>query len=234
MERKPIVPRDARGDVVPYATVTLRIAATGELATGLIDSTDAENEVPLSNPFTVDASGIRVIRAPDGEYNAQVVKDDLDWTTPYSFLDVSGQVGAAEAAQEAAELAEGAALNYRNEARQARDEAAAIVYGGDYSVEPAAGSVPISRSDGTLHPDWIAGEYSAALVGHIKYAIDMASQAAGAVNGGEVRVATGAADRPSICLATNPGTGIFFPADDEIAFAINGVEVLRIDSSGIV
>lgn len=126
------------------------------------------------------------------------------------------------------------ARSYRDETRSARDEAAAIVYGGDFSVDPAPGSVPISRPDSTLHPDWIAGEYSAALVGHINYAIDIASQAAGAVNGGEVRVATGAADRPSICLATNPGTGIFFPADDEIAFAINGVEVLRIDSSGIV
>ena len=163
-------------------------------------------------------------------------------------IDAESAMAMAEDAQEAAEefrdqaedqkdlavSAKEQTLTYRNEARDARDEAIAIAYGGDYSVTPAPGNVPIARADGTLASGWIAGEYSLMMLTHISYAIDLANQSARAVNGGEINVAAGTAARPSISLGTNKSTGIFFPAADEIAFTVNGVEVLRIDATGIV
>jgi hypothetical protein len=146
----------------------------------------------------------------------------------------ANQVALAAAQAVLAESHKNLGLIYRNEARDARDQAVAIAYGGDYSVTPAPGNVPIARADGTLASGWIAGEYSLMMLTHISYAIDLANQSATAVNGGEISVAAGSAARPSISLGVNKSTGIFFPASDEIAFAINGVEVLRIDSTGIV
>lgn len=154
------------------------------------------------------------------------------------------------------------ALAYRNETRDARDEAIAIVYGGGYSVTPAAGSVPIAGSTGTLEKGWVAADYSIQLIEHINYVLDfadkirkeqpsnrdtdaltqmllqisdLAGQAAKVLSGiGEYKASPGSAARCAIAHRANPGTGIFFPAADEIAFAINDVEVLRIDSGGIV
>lgn len=191
-------------------------------------------------------------------------------------IDAESAVELAEAAQEAAEefrdqaedqkglavSAKEQTLTYRNEARDARDEAIAIAYGGDYSVTPAAGNVPIAGSTGTLGKGWVAAEYSVQFIGHINWALDqiellrkdmipnrqadqlvqmllqiadLAGQAARTLSGvGEYRSSAGSAARCAVQHRSNPGTGIFFPAADEIGFAINGTEVLRIDSSGIV
>lgn len=154
------------------------------------------------------------------------------------------------------------ASNFAKDAESARDEAVAIVYGGDYSVTPTAGNVPIAGSTGTLDKGWVAAEYSVQLIEHINYVLDitetirkdqpsnrdtdalvqmllqisdLAGQAAKTLAGiGEYKASAGSAARCSIAHRTNPGTGMFFPAADEIAFAIDGVEVLRIDSGGIV
>lgn len=200
--------------------------------------------------MAIDLSPFHIVRGDDIEL-VQKLNDALDATEEgvnQGLSEMDEAVGQAEifrdqsadsASSTAADVlaaagSAGESLAYRNEARSARDEAVAIAYGGDYSIAPAAGNVPISRPDGTLDPGWIAGEYSAMLVGHINYAIDLANQGAKAVNGGEVSVAAGSAARPSISLGTNKSTGLFFPAGDEIAFAVNGVEVLRIDATGIV
>ncbi|ALO46567.1 hypothetical protein [Pseudohongiella spirulinae] len=179
------------------------------------------------------------------------------------FRDQSAAYAAtAQAAVIASGTNAGDALTYRNETRDARDEAIAIVYGGDYSVTPTPGNVPIAGSTGTLDKGWVAAEYSVQFIEHINYVLDvadkirkdqpsnrdtdalvqmllqisdLAGQAAKTLAGiGEYKASAGSAARCSIAHRTNPGTGMFFPAADEIAFAVNGTEVLRIDSGGIV
>lgn len=54
------------------------------------------------------------------------------------------------------------------------------------------------------------------------------------VNSGVTTVSAGTAAIPSISPDGDPNTGIFFPAADTTAFTQNGVEAVRIDSSGRV
>lgn len=51
---------------------------------------------------------------------------------------------------------------------------------------------------------------------------------------GYLALQAGSASTPAIQGPSDPNTGIFFPAEDTIAFAEGGTEVLRIDSSGRV
>ena len=52
-------------------------------------------------------------------------------------------------------LSEAAALNYVTEVKTARDQAIAIVYGGAYSINAAAGNVAIADTDAKLGMDWL-------------------------------------------------------------------------------
>jgi hypothetical protein len=161
-----------------------------------------------------------------------------------------------------AALSEAAALGYLTQTETARDEAVLIVYGGGYNTTPTPGNVPIAGSTGTLDKGWVAAEYSVQLIEHINYVLDvvevvrkdvpsnrsmdslvqmllqisdLAGQAAKTLSGvGEYKASPGSATRCAIAHRANPGTGIYFPAANEIAFAVNGVQVLRLDSSGIV
>jgi hypothetical protein len=48
---------------------------------------------------------------------------------------------------------------------------------------------------------------------------------------GQLTILTGSATTPSLSVATDTNTGIFFPTADTMAFTEGGVEAMRIDSS---
>jgi len=62
----------------------------------------------------------------------------------------------------------------------------------------------------------------------------LAFQDSNAVNitGGVVDVSAGTAALPTLGTTGDPNTGVFFPAADTVAVATNGVERVRVDSSG--
>ena len=62
----------------------------------------------------------------------------------------------------------------------------------------------------------------------------LAFQDSNAVNitGGVVDVSAGTAALPTLGTTGDPNTGVFFPAADTVAVATNGVEAVRVDSSG--
>ena len=62
----------------------------------------------------------------------------------------------------------------------------------------------------------------------------LAFQDSNAVNitGGVVDVSAGTAALPTLGTTGDPNTGVFFPAADTVAVATNGVEVIRLDSTG--
>jgi hypothetical protein len=64
----------------------------------------------------------------------------------------------------------------------------------------------------------------------------LAFQDSNAVNitGGVVDVSAGTAALPTLGTTGDPNTGVFFPAADTVAIATNGVERVRVDSSGNV
>lgn len=76
-----------------------------------------------------------------------------------SVLVVAGQVSADKALtltySNNASASAALALGYVGDAESARDAAIAIVYGGDFSIDAEAGSVPIADTDGRIGQDWL-------------------------------------------------------------------------------
>lgn len=165
MELKSTFAQDDAGNLIRTVTCHLYLRGTTTHATGLQNAAGA----PLSNPWTVTGDGKIQFRAPDGEYDLRTVGGGRDYTRAIQCLDVTGQVAAAEAAADRAEAASGDAeqdrilaeaaktttLDYRNETQTFRDQAVAIVYGGDYSINAVAGNVPIADTDARLGNDWL-------------------------------------------------------------------------------
>lgn len=158
-----------------------------------------------------------------------------------------------------AQNAEGQTLLYRDEAKQHRDDAAAVVTGGTATLEPEAGKIPLADARGQVDHRWLGGEYIAQLLGAVSQAIDLASQAgrempdsrlleqliqqiaaahdlagqaAKAVAGGDVLLRGGSAAEPSVSPLADRDTGLFFPAADAIAMAVAGFEALRVAPGG--
>lgn len=178
-----------------------------------------------------------------------------------SASSASSSSASASGSATTARNAEGQTLIYRDEAKQHRDDAAAVVTGGTAALEPEAGKIPLADSEGKVDHRWLGGEYIAHLLGAVSQAIDLASsagrevlpsqtveqiiqslalatdiasQAARAVGGGEVLLRAGSADNPALSRPTDRDTGLFFPGADAIAAAVAGLEVLRIDPAGRV
>ena len=86
MELKTYFAQDASGNIMPGAAVTVYLANTLTLATGLED----ENGSPLSNPFTADSSAKVAFYAPDGLYDITVVGNGRTVTIRAQFVSVDG------------------------------------------------------------------------------------------------------------------------------------------------
>ncbi len=187
--------------------------------------------------------------------------DDSVESASSSASSASSSSASASSSATTARNAEGQTLIYRDEAKQHRDDAAAVVTGGTAALEPEAGKIPLADSEGKVDHRWLGGEYIAHLLGAVSQAIDLASsagrevlpsqtveqiiqslalatdiasQAARAVGGGEVLLRAGSADNPALSRPTDRDTGLFFPGADAIAAAVAGLEVLRIDPAGRV
>lgn len=99
MELKTYTPQDSRGNVIVGATVTVYLAGTQTLATGLKTATNTN----LSNPFTGSTStGEVVFAAPDGDYDMVISGGGLNKSVRVRFIDVSEQVAAAAASASSA------------------------------------------------------------------------------------------------------------------------------------
>lgn len=55
----------------------------------------------------------------------------------------------------AAEAARDEARQAQADTEKARDDAVAVVYEGEGSLEPSPGSIPVARADGTIDPGWL-------------------------------------------------------------------------------
>lgn len=86
MQLKTYFAQDASGNIMPGAAVTVYLANTMTLATGLED----ENGSPLSNPFTADSSAKVAFYAPDGLYDITVVGNGRTVTIRAQFVSVDG------------------------------------------------------------------------------------------------------------------------------------------------
>lgn len=86
MELKTYFAQDASGNIMPGATVTVYLANTTTLATGLQD----ESGSPLANPFTADSSAKVSFYAPDGLYDITVVGNGRTVTIRAQFVSVDG------------------------------------------------------------------------------------------------------------------------------------------------
>lgn len=86
MELKTYFAQDASGNIMPGASVTVYLANTTTLATGLQD----ESGSPLSNPFTADSSAKVSFYAPDGLYDITVVGNGRTVTIRAQFVSVDG------------------------------------------------------------------------------------------------------------------------------------------------
>jgi len=178
-----------------------------------------------------------------------------------SASSASSSSASASSSATTAQNAEGQTLIYRNEAKQHRDDAAAVVTGGTATLEPEAGKIPLANASGQVDHRWLGGEYIAHLMATVSAAMDLAGQAgrevlpsqtveqilqslamasdlagqaARAVGGGEVLLRPGSADNPSLSRPEDRNTGLFFPAGDSVALSAGGSEVLRVDSAGRV
>jgi len=187
--------------------------------------------------------------------------DDSVESASSSASSASSSSASASSSATTAQNAEGQTLIYRDEAKQHRDNAAAVVTGGTGALEPEPGKIPLADSEGKVDHRWLGGEYIAHLLGAVSQAIDLAgsasrevlpsqtveqiiqglalatdiaSQAARAVGGGEVLLRAGSADNPALSRPTDRDTGLFFPGADAIAAAVAGIEALRIDPAGRV
>lgn len=86
MELKTYFAQDASGNIMPGASVTVYLANTTTIATGLQD----ESGSPLSNPFTADSSAKVAFYAPDGLYDITVVGNGRTVTIRAQFVSVDG------------------------------------------------------------------------------------------------------------------------------------------------
>lgn len=68
MEMKTLTAQDLEGNVVPNPTVTVYLAGTQTLATGLLNA----DGISLSNPFSGNSKGAIILSAPDGDYDIKV------------------------------------------------------------------------------------------------------------------------------------------------------------------
>lgn len=86
MELKTYFAQDASGNIMPGATVTVYLANTTTLATGL------QNEAgsPLANPFNADSSAKVAFYAPDGLYDILVVGNARTVTIRAQFVTIDG------------------------------------------------------------------------------------------------------------------------------------------------
>lgn len=84
MELKTYFAQDASGNIMPGATVTVYLANTTTIATGLQD----ESGSPLSNPFTADSSAKVSFYAPDGLYDITVVGNGRTVTIRAQFVSI--------------------------------------------------------------------------------------------------------------------------------------------------
>lgn len=116
MELKTYFAQDASGNILPNASVTVYIANTLTLASGLQD----ENGSPLSNPFSADSNAKVAVAAPDGLYDILVSGGSRDVTIRAQFLDQTTAVNAVIAAAATATTKAG-------EASDSADQAAASV-----------------------------------------------------------------------------------------------------------
>lgn len=121
MELKTYFAQDSAGNIAPGATVTVYLAGTTTIATGL---TLADGVTPLSNPFTANAAGRIQFRAPDGQYDMKVnVGGGATQTVTIQCVDYSGAKTAAEESKQSAEQA----LQYKQDAETAAAGAAGAV-----------------------------------------------------------------------------------------------------------
>lgn len=86
MELKTYFAQDASGNIMPGASVTVYLANTTTLATGLQDEAGA----PLANPFTADSSAKVAFYAPDGLYDITVVGNGRTVTIRAQFFAIDG------------------------------------------------------------------------------------------------------------------------------------------------
>ena len=82
MELKTYFAQDASGNIMPGAAVTVYLADTLTLATGLLD----ENESALTNPFNADSDAKVAFYAPDGIYDINVVSGIRNVTIRAQFV----------------------------------------------------------------------------------------------------------------------------------------------------
>lgn len=86
MELKTYFAQDASGNIMPGAAVTVYLADTLTLATGLLD----ENESALTNPFNADSDAKVAFYAPDGLYDINVVSGIRSVTIRAQFVSIDG------------------------------------------------------------------------------------------------------------------------------------------------
>ena len=160
---------------------------------------------------------------------AEGYKDDAETAEGTATTQASNASGSASTAQTARDTT----LTYRNEAQTFRNEAAATV---GEPLNPLAEHINHTVDLlSVLQKDMLTIRNQEAIVQVLQQISDLAGAAAKILSGsGEYKASAGSATRCAIQHFSTPGTGIFFPASNEIAFAINGTEVLRIDSGGIV
>lgn len=123
MELKTYFAQDASGNIMPGAAVTVYLANTMTLATGLED----ENGSPLSNPFTADSSAKVAFYAPDGLYDILVSGGSRDATIRAQFLDQSAAVNTVVAAAATATTKAGEAADSASQAAASAVEIQTIV-----------------------------------------------------------------------------------------------------------
>ena len=115
----------------------------------LIDNADVVDEYVNSAANTVTTrTGVekRTLASIENEA-VQVISD---------FENAGGILTtAAEAAKNQAQIFRNEAGIFAGQAESARDDAVAVVYSGDATLEPAPGSIPVARADATIDYDWV-------------------------------------------------------------------------------
>jgi len=125
-----------------------------------------------NNALVQQATGINA-RANSAVDNAVAAREATEVLKNAAQSSESGASGSKTAAATSASQS----LTYRNETEALRDDATAVVTGGDGSIEPEPGKIPIAGSNAAIDHRWLGGEYIAHLLGAVTHAIDIASQA---------------------------------------------------------
>lgn len=118
MELKTYFAQDRNGNLIPSATVTIYLAGTNTLASGLTNVSNA----PLSNPFTADADGKIQFHAPDGLYDMLVALGSTQGVrVTFQCVDVAQQLSDANSAAGDAEAARDATQTLYNNFQTEKD-----------------------------------------------------------------------------------------------------------------